>query len=74
MVGTLIDGKPLFCGGYDGSDSFSSCYWYDVKSNQWTPGPEMRERRDDAAAVMINETHWWVTGGYKKGKEISAVV
>ena len=63
--GTYIGDHPLICGGYDldVGDPTNKCYEYSVVANDWTETAPMLEARSYAAAVTINSTHWWVTGG-----------
>ena len=66
-VGTYIGDHPLICGGYyslDIGDQTNKCHEYSVVANDWTETAPMLEARSAAAAVTINSTHWWVTGGY----------
>ena len=63
-MGTFIDGKPIVCGGFYGQSSYESdCYYYDFEVNFWLPlGTNLPTVRAFAASVMLNATHWWITG------------
>ena len=60
MVGTFVDGMALFCGG----DPYTSdCFAYDFENEIWLPKGSMGSPRGYAGAVMLNDSHWWITGG-----------
>ena len=60
-VGTMVNGNALVCGGYPYT---SACYEYDFDSGLWLPHITMHEAKAYASGVMLNDTHWWITGGY----------
>ena len=64
-VSTIFNGTLFTCGGWTGSfRSSDQCYQYDKTSDQWTQAWKMTLARLYSASVMINQTHWWITGGY----------
>ena len=60
MVGTYMGEKVLVCGGEYTSDCFS----YDFADKIWLPHGSTLVQRAFAGAVMLNESHWWITGGF----------
>merc|ERR1712226_389074 len=61
-VGTFINEKALICGDYDGN-IFNGCYSWNAETNQWDSEASMNEKRVYAAAIMLSDEQWWVTGG-----------
>ena len=66
MVGTFTNGNALVCGGYYPYEK--DCYAYDFNERDWLPKGSMRQSRGFASAVMLNDSHWWVTGGFGTGR------
>ena len=65
MVGTLISGSPTLCGGYTSTGEYTAdCVSYTFSTGLWEPSESMLTERGFASGVMLNETHWWITGGY----------
>ena len=62
MVGTFFNGKAFVCGGWVNVTT-KDCFAYDFDSGVWTPDGKMGKRRAYASAVMLNDSHWWITGG-----------
>lgn len=64
-VGTFIDNKIFVCGGMNMSSTsqYNMCFIYKSEKNEWENTVNLTEGRDNAAAILLNETHWWVTGG-----------
>lgn len=66
-VGALIDEKIMVCGGRTGYTEgglpalSDKCYTL-TDGTQWTPAPDMENKRAYAAAAKT-EDGWWVTGG-----------
>ena len=60
MVGTIVNEMALVCGGWPHT---SECFSYDFDVGVWQPQGSMAERRAYPAAVMLNDSHWWITGG-----------
>ena len=71
MVGTFGNRMALVCGGYYNGSSTSDCFSYDFDDGIWLPQASMGEERSYAGAVMLNDSHWWITGGYGAGLLIS---
>ena len=68
-VGIFGNGMAFVCGG---SPPYTSdCFSYDVDVGIWLPQTSMGEERSYAGAVMLNDSHWWITGGYGAGLLIS---
>ena len=65
MVATLVNGNAFVCGGYAFlNDGWASnCNSYDFNTGIWTPNGSMVKERGFASAAMLNDSHWWVTGG-----------
>ena len=60
---TFTNGKILNCGGWDGRGTYALCYNYNFDTQTWQPSEaNMILPRGFASAVMINNTHWWITG------------
>ena len=60
LVGTYANGKPLVCGG---DPVTRDCFAYDFDSGVWHLQASMEEMRSFSSAVMLNDSHWWITGG-----------
>ena len=66
MVGTFGNGRTFVCGG--SYPPISDCFSYDFDAGVWLPQTSMGEERGDAAAVMLNDSHWWITGGHNASR------
>lgn len=55
----FINRTVLVCGEWE------ACWSYDEFAGDWREAPAARMRlpRSNAAAVLLGESHWWVTGG-----------
>ena len=63
-VGTFVAGMPLVCGGLGPEGDTASCYEYDSSSESWNElASTMTIPRRNPGAVMMDDTHWWITGG-----------
>ncbi len=65
-VGTMLDGVPLVCGGYDDDRDIGTdeCYWYNYNDNVWVPTSQnMLESRYAPAASLIDSATWLISGG-----------
>lgn len=65
MVGTVANGMVLVCGGdpFPAEHYTSDCFLYDFGTGTWMSHGSMGSARAWASAVMLNESHWWITGG-----------
>ena len=63
MVATFVNGMALVCGGFPYT---SDCFTYDFDNGNWTRKVSMESERYGASAVMLNDSHWWVTGGWNR--------
>jgi len=63
-VGIFINNQSMVCGGWNGEDYVADCVTYDAAENTWQSAGAMREARYAAAAVLLSDTQWWVTGGH----------
>ena len=61
MVGIAFGKMTLLCGGLPYT---SDCYAYDFVNEFWIPHISMKTARGFASAVMLNDSHWWITGGF----------
>ena len=59
MVGTFLHGMALVCGGFT-----SDCFAYDFDTNVWLATTNTLSTRQFASAVMLNDSLWWITGGF----------
>ena len=50
-VGGLLNGRPLICGGFNGTDSFKDCFY--VERNRTYENTSMTEIRSFAASVNL---------------------
>ena len=65
IVGTIFDEKFVACGGspqYNGD-----CFAFDFATKVWLPFGSLYNSRAFSSGVMINETHWWISGGKISG-------
>jgi len=63
-VGTFINDKAFICGGYYYYGYLNECYSWNIETNHWDDEASMNEKRVDAAAIMLSDEQWWVTGGF----------
>ncbi len=63
MVGGLIDGKVLFCGGVDPNVGYVSTCWY-LTGYSWREHSSHLPDVRAAAAGVVTEEGWWVTGRF----------
>ena len=55
-TGGLVDGKPLICGGRQGSSYYDDCY---TVTDISTKVSNMKNKRAYAASVVVNSTKLW---------------
>ena len=60
--GTVLDGNPIVCGGYDGQ-SYTSCYMYNKDSSSWDLHSDMSNKRG-FFGMELNNGALMVIGGY----------
>ncbi len=58
-VGVFAQGYPIVCGGL----VMDTCVSYDSDSQAWIDRGSIDQERYLAAAVMLSDTEWWITGG-----------
>ncbi len=66
LVGTMFNGLPLVCGGFDDDNdiSLNECYQYNYQDNICAPNNEnMLESRVSPAASMVDSATWLISGG-----------
>ena len=63
-VSTFVNEMPLVCGGFPYT---SDCFAYDFEYRVWVSQKSLNVERAYAAEVMLNESHWWITGGENGG-------
>ena len=63
MAATIVAETALICGGV-AVHFTSDCFTYDFNMGLWVPHGPMGVTRAYAGAVMLNDSHWWITGGY----------
>ena len=67
-VGTYIDDYVIVCGGADFTGTTppydDTCWTY--SNNSWSEANSMLDQRYAAAAITLDESHWWVTGTYNQ--------
>ena len=68
-VGAHINGTPIVCGGYDGSNYLDKCYHF-INGN-WALTTTMRERRYLATSIVYNN-RMHIMGGYDGGVELAS--
>lgn len=62
MTGTLLNGGPVVCGGWDGSIRRNECYT--TRGQEWVPaGFKLKNARSDAASTLLPNNTWLVMGG-----------
>merc|ERR1712156_582368 len=65
-IGGVLNGRPLICGGFNGTDSFKDCFY--VERNRTYENTSMTEIRSFAASVNLKDQssndYLWITGGY----------
>ena len=49
------------CGGKGGVDIRIYCYTF--KDQIWLLTGDMTTKRRAAGSVLLNDTHWWISGG-----------
>ncbi len=65
-VGTMFNGSPLVCGGFDdvNDNSLNECYQYNYQDNIWAPtNQNMLESRVAPAASMVDSATLFISGG-----------
>ena len=65
MVGEYLNGQPLICGGYTSNTGryYNDCFDYNFENNEWRQhGQNLTTKRAWSSAVMLNSSHWWITG------------
>ena len=62
-VGAFFGGKPIVCGGREGSGSTGDCFEYEVSRGIWLGTNGLLTPRRGASATIIDSTQWWITGG-----------
>jgi len=66
-VGGVLEGRPLICGGFNGTHSFKDCFY--VAGDQNHNQPSMAQIRSFATSMVLkdqdsNEEYMWVVGGF----------
>ncbi|CAI5445425.1 unnamed protein product [Caenorhabditis angaria] len=70
---TLIGGKVMSVGGFDGRNFHSNAELYDPNTNQWQMlGRGMRTRRTGCSAVTIMDQVCLVVGGFNGSKRLDS--
>ena len=66
MIAMLHEDGPLLCGGQsrqtNGRRNHRECYQFSIEDNSWANKTLLDVRLSWGTAVMINKTHWWITG------------
>ncbi len=57
-----VDGRVVVCGGYHHMVATAKCYGLDPRVNAWTAFPDLPEAKAGAAAAMLPDGGWLVTG------------
>ena len=72
-VGTFINGAPLICGGYDTTywERSSRCLKYE--NDSWMEAGQLRQERKHAAATMLYNGSWVVTGGVDNEDDLDTI-
>ncbi|KZV53309.1 F-box/kelch-repeat protein-like [Dorcoceras hygrometricum] len=59
-----VDGKVIIAGGHDASkNALNSAWIFDIKRNEWSELPRMKEERDECEGIVIG-SEFWVVSGY----------
>ncbi|XP_073133093.1 F-box/kelch-repeat protein At2g44130-like [Henckelia pumila] len=59
-----VEGKVIVAGGHDASkNALNSAWVFDLKQNEWSELPAMREERDECEGIVIG-SEFWVVSGY----------
>jgi N-acetylneuraminic acid mutarotase len=61
---SLLNGRVLIIGGFDGSDVQSSVEFFNPWDNTFQLAPSMNEKRFSCACVLLQNGHVLVTGGH----------
>ncbi len=56
------EGRPMICGGSKNPDP-RSCHVYDIYTNTWSQGPQLKQRRIASSATCLPNGECWVFGG-----------
>ena len=64
-VATFIDEQLMVCGGRPSNP----CLYYNNVTGKWDKSSTMmiEKKRIQSGFVMVNDTHWWLVGGYESG-------
>jgi len=67
-VGGVLKGRPLICGGFNGTHSFKDCFY--ISGDQVNNQPSMSQIRSFATSLVLkdpatNEEYMWVVGGFE---------
>ena len=68
-TGGLVDQVPVICGGWSHVD-FDDCY--KITANKAVFLGKMKNKRQYAASVVVNNSVLWVTGGINDGATLSS--
>ena len=64
-TGSVIQGQPLVCGGYDKDwNAKEDCWTLEKSRTSWRRLTTMTSKRTTAASVPVNNTYLWILGGY----------
>jgi len=66
-IGGVLNGRPLICGGFNGTDSFRDCFWLGPKPDKIQVS--LSQIRSFATSLVMTDAitgndYMWVVGGY----------
>lgn len=72
LSGSVLGGEIVVCGGHKFFDSdvmrYRDCYNYSPQDDVWTETTPLRDfGRAGAAGILLNDSVWWLTGGFYDG-------